>query len=348
MGQPAEIKLVTWFHADAKGKAGNYPQASGDSTSQSHFELYLRCVDVCVASFRRWNPTAPAMVVLNSLAAGVISANRRALWDGWGVDVRTTENYHAAQTDLWAQWQNQFFLLDVMQEARQGSAPSDPLLVLDSDCLVRCDLSVLAAETRAQGRVAMEIPYPENQQVNGLSRRELHGVVTDWRGADQSFVPAYLGGEFLCLTAEAMGNLLADAEGFYQWSLERQRQGLPHPHEEAQLLSGAAPIASGQSTGDQYISRLWTQPWALRSLPASVQTLPLWHLPGEKKTGIRRLHGPATDVKSWFWTSPADRWQQRTGRAVGIPGYRPSKAASDAALLAPLAGRALRRRLSRG
>ncbi|MDP9027475.1 MAG: hypothetical protein M3N46_07940 [Actinomycetota bacterium] len=326
----APIGLVTWFHADDLAHAGWYPQIRGSSSSSATYEVYLRCVDVCVASFRRWNPHNPCLVVLNPLAETIVSVERRDRWRRLGVEVRVVENRHLPARELFTAWQNQFFLFDVLRAALQvGDDPAQPIIVVDSDVVVRGSLSRLGEEIARLGRVSMRVPYGEDEVANGASRRDLAGYVRALRGTPPDFVPVYQGGEFVGGTRSALAGVVDACEAVYAWTLEQRERGEAHPNEEAHILSVADPMPESAVTGNAWIERIWTKPWNLRRIPDAVGSMPMWHLPAEKRTGIPRLHAAALESRSWFWGAPAEVWNERAGRILGVPRYGAAKLLQD-------------------
>jgi hypothetical protein len=338
------LTFVTWFHADDPGHAGSYAQTLGDAGSTAHYETYLRCVDLCVASFRRWN-AGPCLVVLNERARAAIDPARLAFWAGEDVEVVVAENRHLPAEDLYSRWQNQFFLFDVIRAAIERTGSAAPIAVVDSDCVVRGDLAPLAAAIVAEGRVAMTVGYEEDADIHGLTRRDLGRLLAD-RGVEFDGVPEYLGGEFVAGTASALGELLASVEEVYAWTLERRAAGEPHPNEEAHMISVAMPYASSQVTGNRFVERVWTQRWEYRAFSERVEDVPIWHLPAEKRTGIARLQRAARK-SGWFRGAPREEWLRRVGDAVGVPRYGVLKAALDARALAGRVVPAVQRRVRR-
>lgn len=338
------LMLVTWFHGDEPDRAGTYAQTLGDAASLAHYETYLRCVDVCVASFRRWNPASRAVVVLNPRADETLSAERRAFWASIGVESTVAVNTHRPDQDLYSRWQNQTYLFDVIAAALEGVDEDGAVAVIDSDVVIRRNLDGMAADVREAGFLPMEVPFAPDQEVHGVSREDLRRLHMAWSGRALDFAPAYQGGELVAGTAGELRRLLDAVESVYRWALGEQVAGRLHPNEEAQMISLARPVRSEDVRGNAWIERIWTQPWTHRAVPANAADLALWHLPAEKKTGLRALHRPALAPASWFWTASQVAWDQRVQDAVGAPGYPSGKYVRDSIALAHrLPGAALRR-----
>lgn len=340
------LTLVTWFHADDPSHAGTYAQTLGDAASGAHYETYLRCVDLCIASFRRWNERGTCLIVLNERAQRAIDPQRLEFWNRMRAEVLVAENRHLPDSDLYSRWQNQFFLFDVLRVAIEHAPdPATPIAVVDSDCVVRGDLGPLADAIVQEGRVAMTVGYGEDADIHGLTRRQL-GELLAARGVVSDGVPEYLGGEFVAGTAAALTELLDRVQDVYEWTLQRRTAGLSHPNEEAHMISIATPYRSEQVTGNRFVERVWTQHWVYRDFSDDVIRKPVWHLPAEKRTGISRLQRDARRQGSWFHTADRATWLRRVGTEVGVPRYGLVKAARDGRALAGRALPAVRRRFT--
>lgn len=337
------MRFVTWFHADSPEAPGRYAQVSGGAASRTHYEVYLRCVDACAATFRRWNVASELLVVLNPPAVQLIDRQRSAFWKRLGIDVRVIPNLHDDQ--LWNAWQNQFFLLDVMSEAVRDVASDEAVVVVDSDCVITQPLDELAERIRRVGMDYLEIPYPENHVVNGLTRRDLRFLASAYTSSEPPFAPAYMGGEYVAMTASRMRHAVQAANDFYAWNLKERENGRRHVNEEAQLLSIIGSAPSGTSLEPPVLGRIWTKPWAGRNVPPSVDELAIWHLPGEKTSGIRRLARKASRKDSWFWREQHGEWLRRVANMVGTSSYGAEKLSLDLLALAPRIPSALARRL---
>ncbi|HEX2075218.1 MAG TPA: hypothetical protein VHF92_15645 [Geodermatophilus sp.] len=339
--------LATWFHGDTTDLRGEYAQMRGDSTSPRHWQIYLDCIDLFLASARRWNAGLRLAVVLNPAAAGALPAVHRARWKAAGAVVLVTENTHRPPAGFHGQWQNQFFVLDCLRVLADAAEPGEPVVLADSDCLVTDDLAELDAAVRERGRLFYAVPFDPDVEVNGLTRRDLAALAGELHGTPPVPDLAYLGGEFLAFRADLLPGDLARLDEAFAWALERAAAGLPHPNEEAQLVSVTlGPELSRAALVGWAVRRVWTQPWTLRNAGPADRDVAIWHLPAEKRTGLARLHRASADPAGWFSQAPREIWLDRVGRLVGVPAYRPAKALADARALAPRLVPGVRRRIA--
>jgi hypothetical protein len=336
--------LATWFHGDTAELRGEYAQMRGDSTSPRHWEVYLDCIDLFLASARRWNEAVRLVVVLNPAAANALADERRGRWAASGAEVLVAENTHRAPDGFHGLWQNQFFVLDCLRALAAQAQPEESVVLVDSDLLVTRSLDDLDAAVRKHGRAFYSVPFPADVEINGHTRRGLARLAGELDGTDVGELP-YLGGEFLAFRADLLDADLDRLDRAFAWAVERGERGETHPNEEAQLISMTlGPLLGDDEFPPQVVRRVWTQPWNLRNAGPADLDVALWHLPAEKRTGLTRVHRAFSRPGSWFWTEPREAWLARVGRMVGVPSYGPGKALADAWALAPRLVPGLRRR----
>lgn len=339
--------LATWFHGDTDEVRGEYAQMRGDSTSPAHWDVYLDCIDLFLASARRWNPDSRLAVVLNSAAAEALAAERRSRWADSGAQVLLAENTHLVPPGFHGMWQNQFFVLDCLRILAGEADDGESVLLLDSDCLVTRSLADVDAVVQQHGRAFYPVPFGADIEINGLSRRDLATLAGALREEPAPADVPYLGGEFLAFRADVLPENLDRLDASFAWALRRAEAGQPHPNEEAQLISVTlGPEVRDEEFVDGAVRRVWTQPWNLRNAAPADRALGIWHLPAEKRTGLPRVHRGYRDPGSWFWCAPRPDWLDVVGRLVGVPSYRPGKAFADARVLAPRLVPGLRRRIA--
>ena len=336
--------LATWFHGDTAELRGEYAQMLGDSTSPRHWNVYLDCIDLFLASARRWDAEVRLAVVLNPAADRALGADRRARWTASGATVLLADNTHRAPEGFHDLWQNQFFVLDCLRVLLTEAHADEPVVLVDSDVLVTRSLADLDAAVRKHGRAFYSVPFPADVEINGHTRRTLAELAGHLSGERVADLP-YLGGEFLAFRADVLARDLDRLDAAFAWAIERSECGEAHPNEEAQLISiTLGPEVTPDEFPAQAVRRVWTQPWNLRNAGLADLDVALWHLAGEKRTGLARLHRAYRDAGSWFWTAPREVWLARVGRLVGVPSYTLGKALADAWALGPRLVPGVRRR----
>ena len=339
--------LATWFHGDTADTRGEYAQMRGDSTSPRHWEIYLDCIDLFLASARRWDDALRLAVVVNPAASDALTPERRARWAATGATVLVAENAHRAPADFYGEWQNQFYVLDCLRTLAGDATPGETVVLADSDCLVTRSLGDLDATVQEHGRAFYAVPFPPDVVINDLTRRDLTVLAGELHGEEVDGQLPYLGGEFLAFRADLLAGELERLDAAFDWSLDRAARGLSHPNEEAQLISVTlGPSLLPEQLVARAVRRVWTQPWNLRNAGPADLDVAVWHLPAEKRTGLTRVHRAYENPESWFWRASRESWLQTAGRLVGVPGYGAVKAITDATALAPRLVPGVRRRIA--
>ena len=143
--------------------------------------------------------------------------------------------------------------------------------------------------------------------------------------------PPYIGGELVAATGSVLRAIAEEAHQVWDVMLQRHAAGKATFKEEAHLLSflyHRLGIETG--TANPFIDRIYTSLKDGRTVRPEHVHLMLWHLPNEKRYGLRRLFPAVMDTTSWFWSLPVgEAWRQQIGRVVGVPRRTPRKAVLD-------------------
>ena len=310
--------LSTWIVNDSESERSFFPQAGRmNSDNPAVHEMYWRCVLNFYACASRSNPDGDVHFIL--FTNRPVDERYRAQLAALQVEIVIVPLNHLPPAGYFGSWRNQFYILDILEYL--AKRPGDfSCAVLDSDCIVLRPLAKMFEEIERQEALLYIIDYRETAKINGLSREDMKVIFEEFDKAPTSSVPNYYGGEFFAATRSAIVKMNKLAETVWQDCLERAAQGRMRFNEEAHLLSylyfhfGFKP-----RTGNAFISRLWTQFGYINVKPSDID-LPIWHLPGEKRFGLRRLYKEAQCKDSWFWTqNPDEPWRRRIGRLVGVP-----------------------------
>ena len=101
----------------------------------------------------------------------------------------------------------------------------------------------------------------------------------------------YCGGELVGLSGGAAGLVVARAREVWPGILARHIGSTLPGMEEAHLLSMLyADLELPTGNGARFIKRLWTQPLRFQNTAPGDEELALWHVPAEKRYGLRRLY----------------------------------------------------------
>lgn len=338
------VHLATWFHGDDATNPGRYAQMLGDSSSRRHWRVYARCALTLLTTARVENPTASLLLAMNVDPNRVFTPDEHHRLDTLGIDVCVIPNTHKLPASYADEWQNQFFLIDVLRLMSDRAVAGDSVVVLDSDCIINRPLGDLDDEITSSGIVRYDLPYRGDHVVHGLPVAALGRIASTFRTSVPVDVP-YSGGEFVGVGVTRIGRLLRTCEELFDWSMREFEAGATeYFREEAQLLSVAYAIEGGAGGGGHWIRRIWTQPWTMRDAAHTDCALAIWHLPAEKRTSLMRV---ATEFDRLVWGG-ADNTEvvrNTVARHVPVPRYLPRHAVLDLPHMVRGVGRRIRRRL---
>lgn len=278
---------------------------------------YYRAMVVSFASVRRFNPGAELKLVSNSSVPEAVAQT----FDFLGVELMAAPFDHRPPAGFTDRFEASLYMLDAL-----AALGSESCLVIDPDVLcVRSLRQILDFAGGSAG--ALRINFEPDHNVNGLSRRqagELHALLGEPHPA-----PPYFGGEAYFIPQEHSEMIRARAERAWSLALSRYGEGAPKFVTEEHLLSYAL---RGVRTVDlnASVKRIWTAR-RFRNVTGGERDLTLWHLPAEKGRGFAELHPLAIDPQSWFWTSTAEDFVERAGRAMGVFNRSAPRVAMDLA-----------------
>lgn len=295
-------------------------------------------MDVFFTTASVFSPSSELVLVINSAGWTAVGDYRRERWSELGVRVLHTENHHKVDPEIWKSWQNQFFIIDALRALSEEYSDGSSVVLLDSDCVIVDSLEGLDMHIQESLLVLYPTSYAMDDDVNGVRVSELQAMATrfalesrrNWTPRD---VP-YYGGEFLGVRGDCIVDAARLLEEAFEWMKNQAMSGNSFPREEAHLMSIALPMLQLSGGGEEYIRRLWTQPWRFRNVREDDRKLPIWHLPAEKRTGLRRLAKPSmlSRIRRQYGDNCSKRL--RLARELGLTENNFWKWARDLAILA--------------
>ena len=212
-------------------------------------------------------------------------------------------------------WRNQFYIFDILQfiESQEVSDES-AYVVLDSDCVIHASLEQLFRDIRKNELMVLPMPYDEDFNINGITRRGMQQVYAALDGNTPATPPLYYGGEVFAATLPVIRQINATAPGVWKNMLERHRNGHIKFNEEAHFLSYCYHKIGRFGLLDPFIKRIWTSP-KYNNVQSEDAQLPIWHLPSEKTGGIALLFR--------YLANNDRRWMDADlGKYLGVPKRR--------------------------
>lgn len=285
--------ICTWFCADLKGEESLFPQTGKLSSSQSHQNIYWRCILVFFTTSKRFNKTEKHLLFTNVKQLPVFDGKDvgKVLAD-LSVKIIYTDFKYRTPKNYFGSFQNQFYEFSILEYiASNDTNLKDNYLILDSDCIFIKPVEALFDAASPQGFISFKDPVKPEYVINGLSRNDLKTIYQELLQSEISEVPEYHLGEFLLCSVENIQKIYQDFQALWPILLERNEKGLMKFNEEAHTLSylyfknGFRP-----SSDASFMRRIWTNPVFYRDVRFSDTNLVIWHLPSEKIFGIHQLY----------------------------------------------------------
>lgn len=327
--------IATWIVLDKVEEATDFPSV-GENSSRAAFQLvYWRCVATFFATSLAHDPEARHVLYSNvdvaEAAPPGILAHLRAL----GVEFRLCDITFRLPSGSVSRWGNQFYVLDVIRDFA-AHPKGEALVLVDSDCVIRRALTPLLPRIREHRCLTYTLRprdqknYELGQLLNGMSHARMGQVLEETFGASVAEPPQYHGGEFFAATHGFCRDLLPRIEQLWPRAVAEARWP-DSIKEEAHFLSILA-YAQGVPpyTANDVIRRIWTNFEDINTQPDDA-ALAIWHVPAEKKYGIRRLWRHMERRRLVGQRLSPETSNRLTRRYIGVPRRGPVKLLQDVA-----------------
>jgi hypothetical protein len=320
---PGDLCICTWLYADSSQEQEPHYQLRGSSSSARFQAVYWRCVALFFATSVRQNAGARHVLFTNVDSLPVVDGvSIASLLDSLDVEIVRLPLTFRTPPGYYHLWGTQFYVFDILRYLAANVGPSDAAILLDSDCVWISGVEPMWGALRRDGALTYVVTYAPEWNVNGLTPADMSAIAGSLLGRDVRYPFVYCGGEFIAATAAELERLAEETALVWNQLMERHGRNEPVFHEEAHTLSYVYyKLAYPVGNGDPFIRRIWTD--SLRP-PNNATThdhgLTVWHVPAEKRLGIRRLFPDIPRRTSPLWTLPANGPLQRyLGSALGIP-----------------------------
>ncbi|MBK9336773.1 MAG: hypothetical protein IPM98_09360 [Lewinellaceae bacterium] len=254
--------------------------------------VYWKCVAVFFEYSVRHNPTARHILFSNQ------SEEQLPAQDGFdwskhlkqlGVELVTLPLTWQTPPGYFGSWRNQFYIFDILQFFEKQVYDDDtPLLVFDSDCIINRPLGGLFDALKKQGLLTLPIRHRIEDNINGITRKDMRTLFAGLNGTDPGDEPVYYGGEVFAATPPVVRQINARMPGIWEAMLQRHREGKTKFNEEAHFLSFCYAQIGKFGSIEPFMRRIWTST-RYNDVEVSDVELPIWHLPSEKTGGIAIL-----------------------------------------------------------
>ena len=328
---PKEI-IATWLYLEGVGEDGIYPQVPGRSSTSTFHDIYKRCLVTFFTSARATNKSAELFLFSNiDLNLGQRDFDKKilTLLKKLRVSIIVLP-YTFTPPHEQKMWRNQFFVMDVLKYFSIELKDDDLCLILDSDIVWSGSTNTkkLWKDLSNFGSLTMMPILDNNELINGLTVKDLETTSKLMGILDPP--QQYAGGEFIALRGDKLIQVFQSSEILWDKYISYVSSGEMNFMEEAHFLSIVyASLKFPFGNGDKFVKRIWTQVLHYSNRDVSDLELTLWHLPAEKRFGIKRIANEYISGKSQRWPEPnSGEWIDLTYRLGLARGFN-SKLALD-------------------
>ncbi len=328
-----ELYVCTWLFAESEVNESSYPQVPGRPSSHRFQSTYWRCVAAFFATSYRHQPHVRHLLFTNVETLPLVSGvDMAALLDRFEVEVVRLPLTHVTPPGHYHVWRNQFYVFDIVSYLTQRTDDRDAVLVLDADCVWISDAGPIREALNRDGILTYVETFPVDWRDSGLTREDMRVLASALLGYEVPHPLVYCGGEFIAATGAELRRLEVEIAIAWQALLTRYAKGQQVFNEEAQMLSHIYyKMGYPLGNGDPYVRRIWTGSFGAynTAMPRDLGLI-VWHLPLEKRLGIRRLFTQIGDPTSRFWSVDlGSDMRDYLGATLGVPRNRIVKKLRD-------------------
>lgn len=329
-----KMNICTWIYCDSNQEESLYPQVGGNSSSLKFQEIYWKCVVVFFATSIRNNPNQNHILFTNTESKKPMECfDLIGFLAGMGVAIIHLPLTYRTPDGYYGSWKNQFYIFDILKYIMPLTEEGEQYIILDSDCIWVRPATQISLAIQEAGLLTMvaDIENSPNYKMNGISRVNMKDIYNELGVSTKDEVPHYYGGEMFAAQGSEIKLVVAEIDEVWSKSMSRYEQGKLKFNEEAHMLSYIYyKLGYSHKSGNPYIKRIWTQLFGNNNVDGSEKFLTIWHMPTEKKLGIKRLFDEVINMKSAFWKIPVgDLFIRYIQRAMGLPRRNLSKLILD-------------------
>lgn len=170
--------ICTWLCVDEVGEESLFPQTGKLSSSQSHQNIYWRCLLVFFITSKRFNKEEKHVLFTNVKQLPVVDGKKISnLLQELDVQVVHTDFKYKTPKGYYGKFQNQFYEFSILEYITQHNTNlTDSYLILDSDCIFIKPVDNLFQAAAPTGMISFEDDVKPDYVINGLSRNDLKTI----------------------------------------------------------------------------------------------------------------------------------------------------------------------------
>lgn len=286
-----EKYISTWICIDGVEDASYFPSSKGLSSDRKVQNIYWKCVLTFFTSVQKNLSGEKLILFTNTRNIPVVDGiNIAQVLAELRVEVTYVPFSYKVPKGYFNSWTNQFFEFSILDFIAQNFEEKEIFLMLDSDCVFNNKVEKLFEMVRDKGCITYTLDYPEDEIINGISRREMREVYETLLHRVVEEIPVYHAGEFFMAEVSVIKKFSENFRSIWPSLLNLHKEGKKKLVEEAHVLSliyYINDIAGGEA--NEFIKRMWTDPTNFRNVLMEDQNFAIWHVPAEKKYGIEKL-----------------------------------------------------------
>lgn len=315
--------ICTWLCADEPGEESVFFQTGELSSSQTHQNIYWRCLLVFFITSKRFNKNEKHLLFTNVKQLPEVDGRKvSSMLEELDVEVVITDFKYKTPKGYYAAFQNQFYEFSILEYISNNNKNNDDLyLVLDSDCIFIKPVYPLFEEASKNGFISFEDEVKPDYVINGLSRSDMKKLYEELLGKEIQEMPSYHLGEFMLSSVGNIKTFFLDFTHLWPQLLQRSLTGKLKFNEEAHTLSFLY-FKNGfrAHKNNIFMRRIWTNPLFYREVRKTDVDLAIWHLPAEKTFGLFRLYECfVSQSKNFSFEMSDDKYIEFVQKALGIP-----------------------------
>lgn len=272
-------------------------------------QQYYVCLAVSCASARRWHPDARLVLFTPSDRPAWFERVQSQL----AVETVAQPFQHLPpDAEIRRDFVTSTYTLDVVEWIARHGSNEETWIVLDPDTVI---VGPVDGHRFARMLGGLWWPLEPANYFNGLSHAKYLALRPTF-GLCDGVEPIAVGGEFLAGSTDVFGRLSAEVEKVWRANLALRADAEPPLKTEEHVLSFVFPKLEADNSQD-LARRIFTHA-TYRTVDGTEADLRIWHLPGEKGRGFRRVLTATRNPDSWFWRAPRNVFIAEIGKRMNV------------------------------
>ena len=254
------------------------------SNRENPASIYFRCILVCFATFRHFEPEATLVLYTNKPVANEFANQFQNL----RIDIRIIPFTFNPPNIIGDKFRGCFYLFDAIKNSTATTLFIDPDIVAIN--------GISQVESVCGNRYGIfKLDFNENTFVNGITLGTATRIFNRYHGNTSQFATekksGHLGGEILYIPYSRLNEINEKISNFWAWNLNEALSERDYLTTEEHILTQIINDNESEKL-NSFISRIWTTKKFTKHQgnDGEINNLLLWHLPAEKSRGFIKLY----------------------------------------------------------